>query len=139
MRVNSLRVVIDTNIWISFLIGKALSGLEEKIIDNKIRILFSDELLSELVEVLHRRKFRQYFSLDNIVELIELIYSIAEWVSVEEHFDACRDPKDNFLLDLCVSGNADYLVTGDQALLDLDHFHNTRIIHYKFFSDIVQE
>jgi len=36
MRDNTVRVVIDTNIWISFLIGKTLSGLSEAIISGQV-------------------------------------------------------------------------------------------------------
>jgi putative PIN family toxin of toxin-antitoxin system len=36
-----MRVVIDTNIWISFLIGKSLTGLSDAIISGRITILFS--------------------------------------------------------------------------------------------------
>ncbi|MBF0235364.1 MAG: putative toxin-antitoxin system toxin component, PIN family, partial [Desulfamplus sp.] len=50
-KVNSIKVVIDTNIWISFLIGKNLSGLSKALIDDRIKILFSDELFEELVEI----------------------------------------------------------------------------------------
>ncbi|MFY9261228.1 MAG: putative toxin-antitoxin system toxin component, PIN family [Gallionella sp.] len=35
MRADTLRVVIDTNIWISFLIGKSLTGLSEAIIQDR--------------------------------------------------------------------------------------------------------
>ena len=49
---NQIRVVIDTNIWISYLIGQTLSHLTDQIINNRIKILLSDELLAELLEVL---------------------------------------------------------------------------------------
>jgi len=52
MRDNTVRVVIDTNIWISFLIGKTLSGLSEAIISGQVIVLFSNDLFSELIEVL---------------------------------------------------------------------------------------
>ena len=44
MEDNAIRVVIDTNIWISFLIGKSLSGLSNAINSNKVCVLFSDDL-----------------------------------------------------------------------------------------------
>ncbi|MFQ5639988.1 MAG: putative toxin-antitoxin system toxin component, PIN family [bacterium] len=50
------RVVIDTNIWVSFLIGKVLSGLEDLIIDNRIQILLSDELFCALAKFNLNRK-----------------------------------------------------------------------------------
>ncbi|MCH8069742.1 MAG: putative toxin-antitoxin system toxin component, PIN family [Candidatus Marinimicrobia bacterium] len=129
-----LRVAIDTNIWISFLIGKTLVGLDEKIANDQVVILFSDELFNELIEVLHRPKFSKYFTRENIVELIELIHHRAEWIDIKKHFTDCRDSKDNFLLDLCFSGKGDFLVTNDQDLLVLNPFRNTRIIHYEEFN-----
>lgn len=129
------RLVVDTNIWISFLIGKELSGLDALLTARKAVALFSDELFEELLEVLHRPKFRRYFSTANIKELIELVNQRAEWIQVTHSSDACRDEKDNFLLDLCLSGSADYLVTGDGDLLDLHRIGDTEIIHYRGFID----
>ena len=135
---NSIRVVIDTNIWISFLIGKTLSGLSEALINDKIRILFSEELFDELVEVLQRPKFKKYFSQNDIMELISLIHLKTERIEIKEQFEDCRDPKDNFLLDLCVSGDADYLITGDDDLSALNPFRGVKIINYRDFREILQ-
>jgi len=128
-----MRVVIDTNIWISFLIGKSLGGLSEAIIAERITILFSEELFAELLEVLQRPKFKKYFSSTAIEELIVLLYDQIEWVDITCHFEDCRDKKDNFLLDLSVSGRADYLVTGDEDLLILNPFHGVKIVSYRTF------
>ena len=137
-KLNNIRVVIDTNIWIGFLIGKALSGLSEALND-RIRILFSEELFDELVEVLQRPKFNKYFSQNDIMELISLIHLKTERIEIKERFEDCRDPKDNFLLDLCVSGNADYLITGDDDLLALNPFRGVEIINYRNFREIFQK
>lgn len=139
MKKNKIRVVIDTNVWIGFLIGKTLSGLSEALINDNIRILFSDELFDELVEVLQRPKFQKYFSQNDIMELISLIHLKTERVEINERFADCRDPKDDFLLDLCVSGEADYLITGDDDLLALNPFRDVEIINYRDFSDILQK
>nr|WP_255611404.1 putative toxin-antitoxin system toxin component, PIN family [Synechocystis sp. PCC 7339] len=42
--------------------GKTLQGLNQTIIDNRVAILFSEDLFAELMEVLHRPKFKKYFS-----------------------------------------------------------------------------
>jgi len=136
MRKDNIRVVIDTNIWIGFLIGKTLSGLSESISNDNIRIIFSNELFDELFEVLQRPKFNKYFSQENIKELISLLHSKTERIEVTEHFEDCRDPKDNFILDLCVSGNADYLITGDDDLLALNPFRGTKTVNYRLFREI---
>jgi len=130
--------VIDTNIRIGFLIGKMLSDLSEAVINDNIRILFSEELFEELIEVLQRPKFKKYFSLENIAELISLLDLKTEKIEITEYFADCRDPKDNFLLELCVSGSADYLITGDDDLLALNPFHGVKIINYRLFREILQ-
>ena len=135
---SEIRVVIDTNVWISFLIGKTLAGLAEAIINESVTILFSEELIDELLEVLQRPKFEKYFSHEDITELLSLIRITFKPVEITEHFTSCRDPKDNFLLDLCVSGNADYLITGDDDLLSLTPFHGVEIISYSIFQKVLQ-
>ena len=134
---NTLRVVIDTNIWISFLIGKSLIGLSQVIISSQIIVLFSDDLFRELVEVLNRPKFKKYFSESAIKDLVTLLYEKVELIDVTSHFDDCRDAKDNFLLDLAASGHANYLVTGDADLLILNPFHSVEIISYQDFQHII--
>ncbi|MBI5465548.1 putative toxin-antitoxin system toxin component, PIN family, partial [Candidatus Gottesmanbacteria bacterium] len=42
--------------------------------------------------------------------------------------EICRHSKDNLLLEACLEGNADYLVTGDKDLLVLKTFKTTRIL-----------
>lgn len=137
MHNNTIRVVIDTNIWISFLIGKSLIGLTDAIITNRVLILFSDKLFKELSEVLTRPKFKKYFSASTIETLIAILHEKVELIDITEHFNNCRDKKDNFLLDLVVSGRANYLVTGDADLLILNPFHNIEIISYKMFQNII--
>ena len=132
-----MRVIIDTNLWISFLIGKTLNGLENALTSKQIIVLFSEDLFTELLEVLQLPKFKKYFSSATIEELIALLYDHVEWVEITCHFDACQDRKDNFLLDLAVSGQADYLVTGDADLLVLNPFHDTQILAFRTFEDSV--
>ena len=56
-----MKVVIDTNIWISYLLGGLLQSIDEKILTNEIKIVVSDAMLKELSEVSSRPKIRKYF------------------------------------------------------------------------------
>ena len=58
---NAYKVIIDTNIWISFLIGKRLAGLHKYIYHEKIVIITCKEQLLELAEVLKRPKIFKKF------------------------------------------------------------------------------
>lgn len=62
MQNNSLKVIIDTNLWISFLISKNYAQLDEIIFSKKCVLVFSKELLEEFLEVIKRPKFRRFFN-----------------------------------------------------------------------------
>jgi predicted nucleic acid-binding protein len=51
-----------------------------------------------------------------------------ELVKVKSKVDICRDLNDNFLLALSKDGKANFLITGDQDLLDLKEFGETKIV-----------
>jgi putative PIN family toxin of toxin-antitoxin system len=121
------RVILDTNIWVSFLITKDFAKLDEIIFSKQCILVFSQELLDEFLEVVRRSKFRPFFSASDIESILETIDEYADFVKVESKFQICRDPKDNFLLSLSVDGKADFLLTGDKDLLELDKFGLTTI------------
>jgi uncharacterized protein len=122
------RIIIDTNLWISFLITKDFNKLDEIIFSRNGIIVFSQELLDEFIEVARRPKFRRFFSVMDLEEILKTIGQYADFVKVQTKIEACRDPKDNFLLSLSIDGNVDYLLTGDQDLLDLIKFGETTIL-----------
>lgn len=122
------RVIIDTNLWISFLLTKDFSRLDDIIASNRIVLLFSQELLDEFIEVAGRPKFKKYFSLTDLRRLLAQINLHAVFVEVESNIEACRDAKDNFLLSLATDGKATHLLTGDKDLLELQKIGNTNII-----------
>ena len=50
----------------------------------------------------------------------------------------CRDQTDNQILDLCLFGEADVLVTGDKDLLALKEFGKTKIVKPREFLQIIR-
>lgn len=122
------RVIVDTNLWISFLLTREFSTLDKLLADQSITLLFSQELLDEFIEVARRPKFKKYFSLSDLQDLLQELSLRAEFIAVTSTIEACRDPKDNFLLSLAVDGKATHLITGDKDLLDLGNFEETKII-----------
>ena len=122
------RIIIDTNLWISFLITKNFTKLDEIIFSKKCVLVFSKELLEEFLTVAKRPKFRRFFSSSDIEEILETIQEYAEFIEVTSKTEVCKDPKDNFLLSLSMDGSADFLLTGDNDLLMLTKFRKTAII-----------
>lgn len=130
------RVILDTNLWISFLINDSYNEIGDLIKNNKIRLIFSIELLDEFIEVVNRPKFQKYFTKNDILQLLNLFDDYAILVDVNSSIDLCRDKKDNFLLNLALDSNSDYLITGDEDLLVIERIDQCRIIRY---SEFIQE
>ena len=124
-----MRLILDTNLWISFLISSKYEKLD--------KLLFSEELLGEFVAVSKRPKLRKYISKDELEDLLETIDQVAEFVNVTSDVIECRDPKDNFLLSLAVDGKADYLLTGDKDLLVLEKIGDTDIKTISEFLNLI--
>ncbi|MEY3303201.1 MAG: putative toxin-antitoxin system toxin component, PIN family [Pseudanabaena sp.] len=123
------RFVLDNNILVSALLVKnsapfwVITKVEEMGV-----ILYSEATLLELNQVLNRKKFVKYFTVEEKQEFIVKLIESAELVVITESIDVCRDPKDNKFLELAVSGEADFIVSGDQDLLVLNPFRNIEII-----------
>jgi len=137
MKIRKLNIILDTNIWISFLITKDFKKLDIRIKKGNIRLLFSQELMEEFLLVVQRRKFKKYFSKHDIETLLQNFDSFGDFVKIKSDIKICRDPKDNFLLNLAIDGNADYLITGDDDLLVLDKIKETEIISIADFLKIL--
>jgi uncharacterized protein len=67
-----LRVIIDTNIWINFLISKSQSGIDKLFENNRIEILVSEELLEEFTEVIKKPRLKKFFSITDTENLFKM-------------------------------------------------------------------
>ena len=122
------RVIIDTNLWISFLISRDYSKLDKIISEKQVILLYSQDLIDEFIEVSQRPKFKKYFTTEDLQALLLSMSSRATFIEVASTVDICSDLKDNFLLSLAKDGNASHLITGDKDLLILKNFGRTKIL-----------
>lgn len=111
------------------MIGKKLSILKKYLTEGSITVVVTDQLLEEIRIVTQRKKLKKYFSQKSVKELMRLLKIIAENVNIKPTHFISRDPKDNFLLDLIEYSKADFLVTGDTDLLELNPFKTAKIIN----------
>lgn len=132
----SYKIIVDTNIWISFLIGKNLKGLQNQIDSKFIKIITCNEQLQELSEVFKKPKIKKYFLKDEINEFFELLEESSVNFIISSSTTICRDPKDNYLISLAIDSEADFLITGDKDLLELMKVGKTTIIKYTDFDKI---
>jgi len=109
------RTVFDTNIWISYFLNEKFSELIKLRRERSVLFLRSTPSLSELKEVITRKKFKTKNF--NVEKLIDFYNGITEFCETKPLFKDCPDPKDNFLFDLAIQGKANYLVSGDKKVL----------------------
>ena len=131
-----LKIVLDTNLWISYQISKRLVKIDLLLEKEEVKFIFSEELLQEFMEVASRPKFKKYFSEEDVNELLHLFDYYGDLVQVISKVEICRDPKDNFLLALSKDSRADLLITGDKDLLELEQFDSTKIVSFLDFEKI---
>jgi putative PIN family toxin of toxin-antitoxin system len=114
------RRVADTNLLVSRLL--APRGVAARAVDCALDggiLLVSSETLDELVAVLSRPRFDRYITQEDRHEFIRLLASVSRLIPVRHRTQACRDPKDNKILDVALNGEADVIITGDNDLLVL--------------------
>ncbi len=128
-------VILDTNLWISFLITKDFSFLDKYIGNKKAKLVFSEELIQEFLVVVARQRFQKYFTNKDIEDILLFFDNFGILIKVTSQIEQCRDHKDNFLLSLAVDSNADYLVTGDKDLLDIKKIKTTDIVTIRQLMD----
>lgn len=123
------RVVVDNNVLVSGLLfpnstpGRALYKAP-----HNEEFLLSDALLTELATVLIRPKFDRYISMEDRKAFLRGLDSIGERVPITYTVHACRDPKDNMILELAINGGANSIVTGGADLLSLGTFQAVSIL-----------
>jgi putative PIN family toxin of toxin-antitoxin system len=123
----SLKLIIDTNLWVSFIISNKLNVLDPLLFAGNTRLLFSTELITEIQETITKPKLKKYFKTNTLEEMFYAFEPFIDLVEAESIITICRDPKDNFLLALAKDGKADYLLTGDKDLLELKKFGKVKI------------
>ncbi|HUY53346.1 MAG TPA: putative toxin-antitoxin system toxin component, PIN family [Candidatus Dormibacteraeota bacterium] len=132
----NIRVVIDSNVWIS---GLIFGGKPEKIIklflDGDFLVIVSAELLSEL-----RRKIIEKFPLftSSLESLDASILNDAIVVRLgSQTVNISRDPDDNKVIETAIIGHCNYIVSGDKDLLAVGSYKNISIVNPTDFLKII--
>ena len=131
-----MRIVIDSNVLVSAALFS--DSIPNKALNQAIKkgeIIISEQTLDELKVTLSKPKLKKYLSVKDKLSFIYKFEVQVIMVSIKHKISLCRDPKDNMYLELALSGNAEYIITGDNDLLQLNPFKNIPIITPKEFLD----
>lgn len=133
-----MKVVFDNNIWISYAIGNHLNDISSILLHAEIELFTCNEMFEEFERVRQYPKLQKILKPKRVAETLELINAKATNVTITSQTADFSDPKDNYLLNLCQTVKANYLVTGDKRLLTLEIYESTKIITYRQFCEIIE-
>jgi putative PIN family toxin of toxin-antitoxin system len=121
-----IRVVADANVLVSAALARDADSppavILDAVLDGRIELVTSPQLLVEIGAVLARPRMRRYLSLEEAERFVGDLASLTAL-----HADAplphpavCRDPADDYLLALAAASGVEAIVSGDLDLLSLE-------------------
>ena len=124
------KVIIDTNLWISFLLGHQVQFVRRVLTDMRFEVYVCARLIEEIRDVASRDKICKHLGSNDLDDLLAILNAFCQFVVIESEVSptAVRGPKDLYLLALADTIGADYIVSGDADLTDLGEYHQARII-----------
>jgi uncharacterized protein len=121
-------VVFDTNVWISamhFRDRRSPPVLALEYARNQATIAICAEIREEIQRILIGK-----FGWESVVVEYRLGVLLARsvGVAISGTLHACRDPKDDMILECAVASGAECIISGDRDLLVLDPYDGIRIV-----------
>lgn len=125
----SNKLVLDTNIIISALIGKhgAPAKLFEKLILGEIENYTSKEIIEEIVEVLNRKEITKRTTKEARTFLLEQYLVRSKVVVPKEKNIVAVHESDNKFIDTAIEAKAKFIISGDEHLLEIKKFGEIKI------------
>ena len=132
-----LRIVFDSNVYISALLFKGIPGkILEMAQKDKITLVVSDEIIAETERILED-KFK--WPRHNIDKFKTRLSDISESIRPDIKIDIIKEREsDNRILECAVYGDANLIVSGDKHLLKLKSYKNIPIVRPKYLTYLVK-
>ena len=123
-----VRIALDTNILVS---GLLYPGKPRKLIDlavrGKIEIVSSVEMIEELRDVLSRGKFG--LDKEEQAKMVDFVVRLSHITILKSKFNVIKDdPDDDVIINTAYDGEAEYIVSGDRAVLKLKLFGKILVV-----------
>lgn len=130
-----IKVILDTNVLVS---GIFFSGPPARILkawqDGRFQIALSEEILNEYRRVIQSLAAKLgHIDFEPILETLLIESELVPSWSFES--PVCEDPDDDKFLACAMVSHANYLITGDNHLLKIGNFIDTRIVTPRQFID----
>ena len=134
-----MKVVIDTNIFVSSFFG----GKPRKIIDlwknEKITLCLSNTILDEYIDVLRRTGLNDEYELEELLSLFSSGFNILFITKTPQIHIIKNDPDDDKFIECAVAFKADAVITGDREVLAIKEYKGIRILTPQQFLEHYRE
>ena len=138
-----MRIVIDTNVFISATFWKGDSFTILKKVENKeIDLIVSQEIIKEYGNVLNYEEIQSKVKIKELEANFILGDLVAHSIIVApqvRHNIVKADPDDDKFIDAAVESKADYLISQDKDLLDLKEFQGIKILKPADFLELLSK
>ena len=128
-----VRIVLDANQFVSALLKPNSNPdlIMRLVREEKVLLLISDAICAELLRVLSYPKIQKRLnsSEESLVDFIDKLRAVAIVIPGAVKLPPLQsDPSDTKYLECAVEGKADFIVSGDHHLTDLNEFQRIRIV-----------
>lgn len=132
-----VKVVFDTNIWISIFMEKRVRDEFLRLKQN-LTVYLSEDIGLEISKVMQYPKVSRVIKKTGMheKELLRILRTNSTTVEPKVKLHAMNeDAEDNKILECALAASADVIVTGDKHLLELGKFKKTKILTPREFFD----
>jgi putative PIN family toxin of toxin-antitoxin system len=121
-----MRVVLDTNVIVAAFAARGLCAEVFEVCLTGHSVVISGHILSEIQKTLIEKIHLPKGIVQNIIDYLKNIAELFEPEQIDK--SVCRDKNDSKIIGTAVSGNADFIITGDNDLLVLKKYRGIAII-----------
>jgi putative PIN family toxin of toxin-antitoxin system len=132
-----LKVVIDTNVFISafYLPESKPAGVVLLARRKTILNLISPQIIKEVERIIKKKLLWDNAKTQSAVRRIK---TFSEEVHPQERLAIIADDPDNRILECAVAGHADFIISGDKHLLDLETYQGIKMVTPGKFLEIIE-
>ncbi len=137
------RVVLDANVLVSALLSP--KGVPAKVLTawqaEQFHLVLSERVQDEIGRVLRypRIASRHRWSEERLQGFLEGLAHLAIMTPGAAHLAViAEDPPDDRYLECAIEGEAEYIVSGDQHLLELGEYQGIKIVMPRAFLDVLR-
>ena len=131
-----IRAVLDTNIWVSAMLtpDKPPAKILEIALTGRMRLIISPGIIAEIGRVLQYPKVKKALKNHRITfqEVDDVIFKLLKVALITPGKTLAEgvsdDPADDMIIACALEGRADFIISGDHHLTDLENYQGIKIV-----------